>query len=191
MGARLDRRTMPAMRPDQLLYLDFDGVLHHHEVYIDEHNRPYLRGPGALFEYAGRLEAVLDPYPDARIVLSTSWVRIKGFGNACRRLPYALRSRVIGATWHSAFAQDSEFARWWACEASRYAQIAGDVARREPRDWVALDDDDIGWPSEARRHLVACDPQFGLGDHGTRLALEHRLRRWAGSGEESPHESAT
>ena len=61
-----------------IIYLDFDGVLHHYDVYLDHSNRAVLRGMGALFEYASRLESILTPYPDIKIVLSTSWVRVKG-----------------------------------------------------------------------------------------------------------------
>lgn len=161
-----------------VLYLDFDGVLHHYDVHLDERNRPILRGMGTLFEYAEGLEAALAPYPDVQIVLSTSWVRVKGFDWSRRRLPSGLRERVVGATWRSAFELDPDFFSWWVQEASRYEQIAHDVALRKPIDWLALDDDDIGWPKGARSNLVACDPLFGLSEPSTRLSLEVRLGRW-------------
>lgn len=162
-----------------ILYLDFDGVRHHYGVYLDERNRAILRGMGSLFEYAGRLEVVLVSYRQVRIVLSTSWLRTKGFDRSCRRLPLELRERVVGATWHSAFEKDSAFSYWWIHQASRYEQIAHDVARRKPVDWLALDDDAIGWPDEARRHLVACDPLYGISEPSPRLSLEMKLQRWA------------
>ena len=62
--------------PD-LLYCDFDGVLHTAQVY--RHQTPpviRLDPPGhALFESCDVLERLLDPYPELRIVLSTIWVR--------------------------------------------------------------------------------------------------------------------
>ena len=162
-----------------ILYLDFDGVLHHYDVYLDEKGRAILRGMGSLFEYAERLEAELAPYPSVRIVLSTNWVRVNGFDRSRRRLTPGLRERVVGATWHSAFEQDPDFSNWWIHEASRYEQIAHDVVRRNPADWLALDDDVIGWPDEAREHLVACAPLHGLSEPSTRLSLETRLLQWA------------
>ena len=160
-----------------ILYLDFDGVLHNYEVYLDHRNRPYLRGMGELFEHNARLEQVLDPYPQVKIVLSTSWVRTKGFSHSCKRLPLSLRQRVVGATWHSRMQRDDEWLDWWIHRSSRYEQILRDVTRRQPEDWMALDDDVRGWPAQATNHLIACDSELGLGGHAARLALEHRLAR--------------
>ena len=160
-----------------LLYLDYDGVLHPDAVYLDARNRVYLRGEDMLFEHATLLEALLAPYPLLKIVLSTSWVRIKGFDRACRRLPQALRERVIGATWHSRFMQDGQLLDWWVNHSSRYEQIRRDIVRRQPGDWMALDDDERGWPSSEARHLVACDPMRGLGEWRTREAFERRLAK--------------
>lgn len=164
-----------------LLYLDYDGVLHPDEVYLDAHNRVYLRGEGKLFEHAALLEALLAPYPMLKIVLSTSWVRLKGFDRARGRLPQGLRERVIGATWHSRFLRDDHMRDWWVNQSSRYEQIRHDVVRRRPDDWMALDDDEQGWPLPEARRLVACDPMRGLGKWQTREAFERRLaKRMAG-----------
>lgn len=158
-----------------ILYLDFDGVLHGGDVGLDAHRRPYLLGSGELFEYAGRLVTVLGPYPGVDIVLSTSWVRIKGYRYACKRLPLALQQRVIGATWHSRFSRNEELRFWWTTSASRYDQIVSDVSRRRPAQWLALDDDAEGWPASARRHLIQCDPALGLSEPRVRCQLESRL----------------
>lgn len=54
-----------------------------------------------MFEHAPLLVALLAPYPDMRIVLSTSWVRVLGsMRKVARRLPPVLRARVVGATVH-------------------------------------------------------------------------------------------
>jgi len=158
-----------------ILYLDFDGVLHPDDVYLDHRNRPTLRGFGELFQYAGRLEQILAPYPAVQIVLSTSWVRIKGFDRSCRRLPPGLRQRVIGATWHSHMKRDREASDVWINDTPRYEQILHDVRRRRLAEWTALDDDDLGWPPAAKRHLIACDPTLGLSEPRVQLALKHRL----------------
>lgn len=160
-----------------VLYLDYDGVLHPDEVYLDAHNRVYLRGEGTLFEHAALLEAMLAPFPQLRIVLSTSCVRMKGFDRAWKRLPQALRERIIGATWHGRFTQDDQLLEWWINHSSRYEQILHDIKRRQPDDWLALDDDALGWPSTEAHRLVVCDPMRGLGEWRTQEAFERRLAR--------------
>ncbi len=158
-----------------ILYLDFDGVLHHDDVRLDLHNRPYLSGSGALFEYANRLTQMLAPYPHIKIVLSTSWVRVKRFSYSVGRLPVELRQRVIGATWHSRFMLDDELLDWWLHNATRYEQIIRDVRRRQPLQWLALDDDAEGWPDSASVHLVHCDSRLGLSESRICQELEDRL----------------
>ncbi len=158
-----------------LLYLDFDGVLHHDDVWLDRHNRPYLRGPGVLFEHADRLTQILAPYPEIKIVLSTSWVRVKRFSYSVDRLPVELRQRVVGATWHSRFKLDDDLVDWWMHTSTRYEQITRDVRRRRPSYWLALDDDAEGWPDSASAHLVRCDSSLGLGESRVARQLEDRL----------------
>lgn len=83
-----------------ILYLDFDGVLHPDAVYRP-HNRPLeLRSEGSLFMHAAVLEDILGAYPDLRIILSTSWVRMLGYDRTLKKMPVGLRHRVAGSTWH-------------------------------------------------------------------------------------------
>lgn len=95
----------------QLLYLDFDGVLHHDSVCRHPRRGIYIDAPGdfSLFQHAQLLEEALEPYAHVQIILSTSWVRGLGFSRARRHLPLRLRSRVIGATFHT-FMDASRFA---------------------------------------------------------------------------------
>lgn len=176
--------------PLAVLYLDFDGVLHSDDVGRDWHGQPYLRGQGSLFEYSDRLIVALNPYPELKIVLSTSWVRILGFAHARERLPQELRERVIGATWHSRFENDDQLYAWWIYTSTRYQQIAEDVSRRKPSNWFAIDDDARGWPRHARAHLVQCDSLLGLSEPRVRLLLEGKLanppKRQAASKQHAP-----
>lgn len=158
----------------RVLYLDFDGVLHPDEAFQDTKGRVYLRGPGQLLEHASVLADILSPYPKLRIVLSTSWVRVKGYSWVCKRLPADLRERVIGATWHSRFGHDSMELEWWR-EASRYRQILRDVQRRAPAYWIALDDDLEGWPETEKSRLVPCSPLLGLASRVTQAKLAQQL----------------
>jgi hypothetical protein len=95
-----------------------------------------------------------------------------GISETAKRLPPALRGRVVGATFAPELGPlEDAFAAM-----PRGLQIASDVQRRRPRDWLALDDDVIGWPKEHLPRLVQCDPYEGisapavLGELKTKLA---------------------
>lgn len=156
-----------------VLYLDFDGVLHPEDVNFHPARGAYLGPQSAaaghkLFEYAQQLTSVLAPYPDAKIVLSTSWVQHRSYSQAMKRLPVALQQRVIGATFH-----DGQMSREAWFELSRRLQVLGDVGRRRPRHLVALDDDAEDWPKEYSVKLVKTDHVSGL----ARLGAVDQLRR--------------
>ena len=158
-----------------ILFLDYDGVLHDAEVFLFG-REPVLRAknPAArLFEYAPQLIEALDSRPDVRIVLSTSWVPRLGFDRAKRYLPKALQDRVIGATYHRhAHVRKQDWLMY-----SRYVQIESYVRRHHLTDWLALDDDDLGWHPSMRQHLVFCkDPSQGIADAVVHDCLISALR---------------
>lgn len=148
-----------------ILFLDFDGVLHPDEVYIVRGKDVVLRCDGHnLFEYAELLIDALMPYPDVRIVLSTSWVHALSLDEAKARLPEGLQSRVTGATYYTA----SNKFEWNSL--TRYQQIMHYVHRYNVQNWLAIDNDASGWPEDKRHHLVHTDDWGGLG--GTIGALD-------------------
>lgn len=152
-----------------VLYLDFDGVLHPDDVYRIR-GRIVLQHDGmSLFEWAPLLAQHLEPYPDTRIILSTSWVRVLSFNEARAWLPDTLGSRVIGATWHSAMDQF-----WWH-NLSRYQQISLHAKRHRISRWLAIDDDTEGWPDGSRGQLVHTDPMLGIATPDTRALLLRKL----------------
>jgi hypothetical protein len=57
----------------------------------------------------------------------------------------------------------------------RGVQVWGDVCRRQPAAWLALDDDDTGWPAVCRDHLVRTDPVLGLSAPAVLVELQARL----------------
>jgi hypothetical protein len=161
-----------------IIFLDFDGVLHPDSVYL-EHRRPTLRGAGNLFMWAPDLVNALVPYPQVKIVLSTSWVRARGFSRARNALPEALRTRVIGATWHSRMGKgelpESKLSTSWWDSATRYQQIAGYAARARLGRWVAIDDNGQGWPTELADQLILTDSNRGISDPEALAQLHERL----------------
>lgn len=171
LGAKL-----PRGQGELLLYLDFDGVLHHENVLWRPRRGVYAGPPGfKLFEHTALLAELLEPYPRVGIVLSTSWVRTFGYSRTVKRLSPDLGHRVLGATFHSQMNEQSFIAR------PRGQQVLADVARRRPRDWLALDDTDEGWSPEIRHHVLITDEQLGIAAPGMpqRIAeaLQHMTRR--------------
>ena len=156
-----------------LLYLDFDGVLHHEDVWWHPRRGTYIKATGhRLFEHLPLLEAALAPFPAVRIVLSTSWVRVHSFSRSAKRLSPQLRERVIGATFHTQMNRQSFEVR------PRGVQILDDVRRRRPRNWVALDDDAEGWPPGHEEHLIRTDESLGISAPGVIETLQARLDRF-------------
>ena len=156
-----------------MLYLDFDGVLHHDDVWWHPRRGAYITAPGyRLFEHSLLLETALANFPDVAIVLSTSWVRVRRYSEAVKRLTPKLRERVIGATFHT------RMNRRGFEGLPRGIQVLNDVARRQPRHWIALDDDVAGWVPEFRDHLIHTDGVLGLSAPGVLEALREHLQHF-------------
>jgi hypothetical protein len=156
--------SLPAIPPPVatggcVLFLDFDGVLHPEDVRRRAGRGPYIASPAGhvLFEHAPLLVEMLRPYPDIRIVLSTSWVRwYRSVRRVARKLPPDLKNRVVGATYHQDM--DEESFR----QAPRGMQVWADVLRRQPVGWLALDDDYLHWPTWCRDQLIRTDEVRGI-----------------------------
>lgn len=161
----------PIGRGQPILYLDYDGPLHHDACFWHPRRGAYLHAPSeyVLFQHAALLEELLMPYPTVLIVLSTSWVRRYGCYDAAKRLPQSLRNRVVGATYHSHMRDPS----FW--DKPRWRQIWEDVLRRSPGSWLAVDNDVADWPRELAQHLLATDDVHGIGLPATREQLRQRL----------------
>ena len=154
----------------QLLFLDFDGVLHPDAVYLTSRGVE-LRAAGNLFMWAPYLVEALAPHQDVQIVLSTSWARNLGFQRARAALPAELQARVIGATWHSAMGRGwPDYIAW--DDQTRYEQIRAYLSRLStPARWIAVDDDAQGWAAADRELLIQTDPNLGLSAPETRAEL--------------------
>ena len=154
------------------LYLDFDGVLHHENCLWHPKIAAYLSAPErcVLFQHAELVEQSLAPYPQVRIVLLTTWGRRYGCSQAAKNLRPALRSHVIGATYHSNM-------RGHLSKSFRADYSSCDVPKRKPCDWVALDDVGEGWPEHARRHYVPTYKREGISDPQVLAELREKLER--------------
>lgn len=154
-----------------VLYLDFDGVLHHENAIWHPRRGVYLSAPPgySLFQHVGLLDEILAPYPEVQIVLSTSWVRAYGCAKAAKRLPLSLQSRVIGATFHSQMIDQ------YFVDAPRGMQVWSDVLRRQPRDWLAIDDDYLHWPKWCLDKYVQTDEYEGISAPKVEAELRMKL----------------
>lgn len=159
-----------------ILFLDFDGVLHPSSVYLRS-GRPTLQGDGELFMWARILDAILADHQrphGIRIVLSTNWVRHRGYKRTRDALPEGLRQRVIGSTYHSELTE-------WYDNTTRYRQITGFLGRsRIAEPWIAIDDlhegDELAdWPMADRHRLILTNPDHGISDFHAIKALREAL----------------
>lgn len=159
-------------------YLDFDGVLHHQFVLRGARRSPMMMEPGhELFEFENRLSCALEPYPGVRVVLSTNWVPILGFVQARQFLTPALRSRVVGATFHRrVHGATRELRELWV-QSTRGVQIALDIERRQPSRWFAIDDAIEDFLPNQLQFLVPCDGSTGLGSPAAQRLLTSMLER--------------
>ncbi|MDD2881093.1 MAG: HAD domain-containing protein [Rhodoferax sp.] len=164
-------QKVPKGAGELIMYLDFDGVLHHENCLWLPKRGPYLKAPPgySLFQHAPLLEKLLVPYPQILIVLSTSWVRSYGCTGAAKRLPQSLQQRVIGATFHSRM-NKTEF-----IAAPRGMQVWGDVVRRKPKDWIALDDDWLHWPKWCLDKYVKTHEFAGISDPAVMVEISEKL----------------
>lgn len=155
-----------------ILFLDFDGVLHPDAAFLVK-GRPTLKAEGHLFMWAPLLVEAMADFPEAQLVLSTSWARELSFNRARRWLPEELHSRVIGSTWHSSMGRQ-DGGNWWDA-ATRYQQIKRYSVRAGLSDWVAIDDQPEGWGADDLDKLVHTNSATGLSDPATLALLAARL----------------
>lgn len=154
-----------------ICYLDYEAVLHDGNVLRNRTKGMTIKTPGrTFFEWMPILDDLLAPYPDLKIVLSTTWVRELGFNAAKHELSATLNERVIGSTFLHPKILKANFDTM-----PRGMQILGDVERRKPTHWFALDDDAFGWPARYRTHLIQTCDQLGLSDPAVQEQVRRRL----------------
>jgi hypothetical protein len=150
-ASRAGQSDKPETKEGRLIvFLDFDGVLHPDPCRDDQ-----------LFEHAPRLSRALEEFPEASVVLSTSWRTFLNFEQLTVPLETALRRRVIGVT--------PRFADFPAPRPlvpyRRHAECIQWLAENGMQDspWLALDDRP-SWFEPYCEHLVACDALVGFTD---------------------------
>ena len=147
--------------PVQVLFVDFDGVLHDaNEAAFDFDARVLLDNP-RLFEHLPLLAEALEPYPELRIVVSSDWQAL--FDDAALvRLLGPLGPRFCGVT--EARAQ------------TRAEAILHCAQRLKLTSWLALDDhESVVKASRNDLRFIACPPNTGISDATALRTLKKRL----------------
>ncbi|EUC16533.1 HAD domain-containing protein [Paraburkholderia hospita] len=169
-----------------VIFLDIDNSLHAADAYVVG-DRVVSGSPAVqLFQFAHILEAMLEPYPAAVIILSSSWVPALGFEFTVAQLPLdTLRARVRGATFEQADALNTIWRRL-----TRGAQILRFVRRHRTHHWLAIDDDRSGFVGY-ESHLVHCQVGVGLGDKDVQQLFARRLELMFGPPDSLSHTGAS
>ena len=155
-----------------LLYLSFDGCLHTRDRTFDDVSGEYIGTDGLkLFAHVPLLEDSLRPFPEVKIVLSTSWVFLFGKTAAMKRLSPNIRKRVVGATFSTEMNRMSYFST------PRGIQVLLDVEKRRPKNWLALDDDTEPWVLGTQSNFVQTNPELGINDPKVIRLIRQRLER--------------
>lgn len=135
------------IKQHRVIFLDFDGVLHS------------AHGDAQLFEHVERLAQVLAPYPEVRVVVSSSWRDVHD-EEELQCFLFPLAERLLGVTPNlPGPLRQHEIEAWLEDSAQRHA--AGDPAGIAVSDWIAIDDmprlfrPDCSW-------LIVTDPQIGM-----------------------------
>ena len=133
-----------------IVFLDFDGVLHPDPCRDEQ-----------LFEHAPRLTRALEEFPEASVVLSTSWRTFLKFEQLVEPLDADLQRRVLGVT--PRFAEFSP--RRELVPYRRHAECVQWLSDNGMNDaaWIALDDRP-SWFEPYCENLVACDALVGFDD---------------------------
>jgi hypothetical protein len=58
----------------------------------------------------------------------------------------------------------------------RGQQVFEDVLRRRPRDWLALDDNEEGWPPDHAHRHVLTHMYEGISDPGVQSEFKRKLK---------------
>jgi len=140
-GLLSEKRPLDSMKEEQILFLDFDGVLH-----------PAFAEPGQLLMHMPAFAHAVSG-SNCEIVISSSWRFQHSFEALRQMFPAELRDRVLHCTGEALI-----------CRHARHQEILAHLALcGYPVDWRALDDSGFEFPHDCRR-LILCNAATGLGN---------------------------
>lgn len=171
-----------------LLFLDFDGCVHSNEVFMQRYSPADALNLSAeqrrffvskynllvtgenLFEHCDRLAVALEPFPEVKIVISSTWRQYFEIDALKAFLPTALAERVIGVT-PQFFSRDST--------SQRMREIGSFLESYKYPQWIALDDSQYPFlisdgNGRCRKNLLLLDSKEGFTDAAA-VELNKRL----------------
>ncbi|MDB5763933.1 MAG: hypothetical protein JWQ21_2928 [Herminiimonas sp.] len=143
----------------RILFLDFDGVLHPISVLRWFEMRLPLETiiqRARLFRWTWILAELLEPYPDVRIIVHSSWRLLKTDAELSTFLG-PLSNRFTGSTPH----------------VQRWESIEWVLQQNRLSDFRILDDHPEEFPLQLDE-LIVCDSELGVYDE----AVRNQLMKW-------------
>ncbi|WP_414039358.1 HAD domain-containing protein [Acidithiobacillus sp. M4-SHS-6] len=155
----------PTPESVDVLFLDFDGVLHP------------ISGIGRMFSQNDLLLPLFEDNPDLRIVVSSDW----RFGYSDTELRHklgALQSHFAGSTPTIVDLDKTHFPGDPRIAFSRQREILWYLHENPAvRQWTAVDDiPDLFEPDFCQEHVILTDPHTGITDTDVEK-IRHHLRR--------------
>ncbi len=140
----------------QILFLDFDGVLHPNPSNTADH-----------FCLLERFENVMREFPHVWIVIASAWRQSHSLNEIRRMFSQDIAPRIIGVTPELEETDEDEYVR--------FKEIREYVRNHSltERQWTALDDSGFEFPARCG-NLVLCDSRYGL-DPVAAEAMRSRL----------------
>lgn len=163
---------MEARNGRPTVFLNLDGVLH--PVGVEYNFRREAPPPVPPFAWAEALRPLTEKW-NLSFVLRTSATLLRRGELLPELAPAWLWSRVAGAC-------DDKYRYltldWVRKVNTSYGVIRRYVDKHELSNWVALDDEDDGWPADpsVRTRLVVCNPEEGVRDPALLKRLDEALK---------------
>jgi hypothetical protein len=177
LSPHADERALPPVaaqvasaEPLHVVYLGVSGVLHPSAtLYRLVHGSSPWSDGHRKYEAAFVLEQAMAPWPDARIVLTSTQPWSKGLDQVLEQLGPGLAARVIGFTYEDLTLHAAVPPRHKPIDSDDYWRLMKcDIVRRHlewlrPAAWIAIDDESSLWNADERRgHLVTTNGCLGL-----------------------------
>lgn len=152
------------------LYLGLSGVLHpSRTTFRLVHGREPEEFGHAEFEGTGCLEDLLEPWPYAHILLTSTLPAIHGVDAVLQKLGPSIARQVVGTLFEDLTtkmlrgrrARPMSVEDYWRCNTSELVRTH--VHWSKPDAWIAINDDSVLWTVEEREHhFVDVDGGLGL-----------------------------